>query len=524
MSRDAWARYEKGHTAHYDVVLPGFKYNMMDIQAALGLQQLAPLRRTRAPRAAGDLVDLRRGAGRPAAAASGARARRPGPRAAHLRRPGGRTECGWTRDDLAAALAEEGIGTSVHFRAVHLFSYYAEPIRVPAGHVPERRVRVGPHAVAAALGVDDRGRRRTGRGGRPSPVRTRRTLAVTRARADRRTTPWPEGPVSRRVRPQAGLRPPGARPPARRGARRRADREHARASRGGRRGEAPRRAACRPRRSARCPATRRICSSSTIPTPEQPGRGLTRARRLGLPVASIHDLGLGADGADLVIDGSVRATGRTWSAPRQLLGRRYCVLAVPPDVPARRTAERRDGRATVVVSLGGGPRRTASLRVARAISHRLPGARVLVAAGIAPRERRSRGVGHRLGESPGSTPGGACVSPTLPSSEAESACTSAARRERPRSRSPSWPRSGRPSRRWRVPVRFETAAPWPRCRARPRALAALAAELLARPRERRAVVFARTTPRRRDAGPARRRRADGPFDRAGSARASGRAR
>src|SRR5262249_37933244 len=32
MSRDAWGRYAHGGTAHYDVVMPGFKYNMMDIQ------------------------------------------------------------------------------------------------------------------------------------------------------------------------------------------------------------------------------------------------------------------------------------------------------------------------------------------------------------------------------------------------------------------------------------------------------------------------------------------------------------
>ena len=41
MSRDAWKRYGRGGQSHYDVVAPGFKYNMMDIQAALGLEQLA---------------------------------------------------------------------------------------------------------------------------------------------------------------------------------------------------------------------------------------------------------------------------------------------------------------------------------------------------------------------------------------------------------------------------------------------------------------------------------------------------
>src|SRR5206468_68868 len=40
MSRDAWKRYDKGGSWYYEVMLPGFKYNMTDIQAALGVWQL----------------------------------------------------------------------------------------------------------------------------------------------------------------------------------------------------------------------------------------------------------------------------------------------------------------------------------------------------------------------------------------------------------------------------------------------------------------------------------------------------
>jgi len=43
MSRDAWKRYDKGGSWYYEVVLPGFKYNMTDIQAALGIWQLKKL-------------------------------------------------------------------------------------------------------------------------------------------------------------------------------------------------------------------------------------------------------------------------------------------------------------------------------------------------------------------------------------------------------------------------------------------------------------------------------------------------
>lgn len=43
MSRDAWKRYDKGGSWFYEVVLPGFKYNMTDIQAAIGSVQLERL-------------------------------------------------------------------------------------------------------------------------------------------------------------------------------------------------------------------------------------------------------------------------------------------------------------------------------------------------------------------------------------------------------------------------------------------------------------------------------------------------
>lgn len=43
MSRDAWKRYEKGGSWYYEVVSPGFKYNMTDIQAAIGQVQLRRL-------------------------------------------------------------------------------------------------------------------------------------------------------------------------------------------------------------------------------------------------------------------------------------------------------------------------------------------------------------------------------------------------------------------------------------------------------------------------------------------------
>lgn len=50
MSHNAWNRYAKGGSWKYDIAEPGFKYNMFDIQAALGLVQLSRLEEMQAAR------------------------------------------------------------------------------------------------------------------------------------------------------------------------------------------------------------------------------------------------------------------------------------------------------------------------------------------------------------------------------------------------------------------------------------------------------------------------------------------
>jgi dTDP-4-amino-4,6-dideoxygalactose transaminase len=43
MSREAWKRFAASGTPNYDILMPGFKYNMMDLQAAIGIHQLPRL-------------------------------------------------------------------------------------------------------------------------------------------------------------------------------------------------------------------------------------------------------------------------------------------------------------------------------------------------------------------------------------------------------------------------------------------------------------------------------------------------
>jgi len=43
MSKGAWRRYSDEGFKHYQIIYPGFKYNMLDIQAAMGIHQFKRL-------------------------------------------------------------------------------------------------------------------------------------------------------------------------------------------------------------------------------------------------------------------------------------------------------------------------------------------------------------------------------------------------------------------------------------------------------------------------------------------------
>lgn len=125
MSRDAWKRYNVGGSWYYEVVEPGFKYNMTDIQAALGLIQLQRLAEMQARRRQ---IVTRYHAAFAALSA--------------LQTPVERThvQSAWhlyvlrlnldqlsiDRAGFIEALRERNIGTSVHFIPVHIHPYYRE--------------------------------------------------------------------------------------------------------------------------------------------------------------------------------------------------------------------------------------------------------------------------------------------------------------------------------------------------------------------------------------------------------------
>ena len=123
-SRDAWDRYTDHGSWHYDVVAPGFKYNLSDIHSAIGIHQLRKLEqfiRTRTEYAAiynhefagSDSTELPPDM--------------PGCRHAWhlyiLRLNLDRLRI--DRDEFIRRLRRRGIGASVHFIPIPLHSYYA---------------------------------------------------------------------------------------------------------------------------------------------------------------------------------------------------------------------------------------------------------------------------------------------------------------------------------------------------------------------------------------------------------------
>jgi dTDP-4-amino-4,6-dideoxygalactose transaminase len=145
MDRESWKRFSKAGSPRYDVAVPGFKYNMMDIQAALGLHQLKRLE--------GFLVERERLARRYDRALAGLsglilpqRVAYPVRHAWHLYTPlvdSDRLTIG--RDQFMAELKTRNIGTGLHYTAAHEFSYYRERFGwsaedFPAAHFVSERI------------------------------------------------------------------------------------------------------------------------------------------------------------------------------------------------------------------------------------------------------------------------------------------------------------------------------------------------------------------------------------------------
>ncbi|MDP3669396.1 MAG: DegT/DnrJ/EryC1/StrS family aminotransferase [Telluria sp.] len=135
ISQDAFARYVSRTPAwFYEVVAPGFKYNLTDIAAAIGIQQLRKIDRFAQRRAAmaqayeAGLADLPLRL--PAQAGPGAT------HAWHLYVVRLEAAARIGRDELIGQLSARGIGTSVHFIPLHRHPYWRDTYHLAPEQFP----------------------------------------------------------------------------------------------------------------------------------------------------------------------------------------------------------------------------------------------------------------------------------------------------------------------------------------------------------------------------------------------------
>ena len=134
LSQDAWKRYNGG-TWDYRIVAPGYKYNLTDIAAAIGIQQLRRAEEMRRQRetlamrylaAFSDLEELEL----PPVPDDRVHSWHLFPLRLRLER--------WTvdRNAFIESLRSHGIGCSVHWRPLHLHPYYQETFGWQPEHLP----------------------------------------------------------------------------------------------------------------------------------------------------------------------------------------------------------------------------------------------------------------------------------------------------------------------------------------------------------------------------------------------------
>ncbi len=125
LSQDAWRRYSGGGTWDYRILAPGFKYNLTDVAAAIGIPQLRkaePMRQKR------EAVAQRYGRGfagldeveTPPTDENRVHSWHLYPIRLHLDR------LGIDRNAFIEELKRAGVGCSVHWRPLHMHPYYQE--------------------------------------------------------------------------------------------------------------------------------------------------------------------------------------------------------------------------------------------------------------------------------------------------------------------------------------------------------------------------------------------------------------
>jgi dTDP-4-amino-4,6-dideoxygalactose transaminase len=137
IDRDAFNRFSKEGSQHYDVIATGFKYNMLDMQAALGIHQLPELatfnarRKQLAQRYYDILADWHEWTLPPNPASTNNHSW-------HLYAPLiNPAQAGIERDNFMERMKHEfNIGIGLHYDPAHLFKFYRETFGYKEGDFP----------------------------------------------------------------------------------------------------------------------------------------------------------------------------------------------------------------------------------------------------------------------------------------------------------------------------------------------------------------------------------------------------
>ena len=149
MSKDAWKRFGDDGYKHYEVVECGFKYNMMDLQASIGLHQLTRVeeywqrRRDIWERYDRELAGLPIGTPAPPTGDS-----RHGLHLYTVTIDPARVGC--SRDQFLTAMTEQNIGVGVHYQSIPEHPYYQRRFGWKPDDYPVAR-KVGRQTVSLPL-------------------------------------------------------------------------------------------------------------------------------------------------------------------------------------------------------------------------------------------------------------------------------------------------------------------------------------------------------------------------------------
>jgi dTDP-4-amino-4,6-dideoxygalactose transaminase len=137
IDRAAFDRFSKTGSQHYDVIAPGYKYNMTDLQAALGIHQLPELenfiaKRTHLSKRYHDAFQGWAEWSLPKDPAY------PHRHAWHLFNPLLNLDvAGMDRDTFLQKMKDLNIGIGLHYDAPHLYRYYRETFNFKMGDFPQ---------------------------------------------------------------------------------------------------------------------------------------------------------------------------------------------------------------------------------------------------------------------------------------------------------------------------------------------------------------------------------------------------